>query len=334
MEENVGGGGGGCKHVGDAEGPVDDGGWGWEGLKVEGGYDAEGVGGASESIVDVWECGRGGMDVAPVGQHDIETNNGVQREPPSTGAVAVASVSGMSAHTHTWAGSVGKSSLSLVVDAFGKIAQSHSSADFCEVIGVETDGLKVLEVNDHTSALSTKTERRISVPASSGLHLHIVLRSTGHGIRDMLSGLGENDDGWGVREAEIVGLGQLGEVRGGCQTDGDILLGQTVTKRASSGSGGWGSRLGHCRRGRGRTGARAEVRLAARAAVSRCRATVIVSDAGPEIQYGVTNHTTSHCCYSSYRKLNLDRCNLWCLRRSRQGKRWHVCQADQQVRRR
>lgn len=72
--------------------------------------------------------------------------------------------------------------LSLIVDSLGKVAQPHTSAHFCDIIGVEGGCLKALQVDDHTSTLSAQAERGIAMATTPWLDLYIVLCSTSHGI--------------------------------------------------------------------------------------------------------------------------------------------------------
>ena len=59
-------------------------------MHVEG-DDAEGVGGATESVVDVW-CVRRCVDLGAVGEYDIATDDGVKCETPLSRGVAVAAI--------------------------------------------------------------------------------------------------------------------------------------------------------------------------------------------------------------------------------------------------
>lgn len=122
------------------------------------------------------------MNVASVRQHHVETDDSIQCQTPSTGAVAIASMSGMPSQADARASAMRKRSLCLIVDSLGEIPKPYTSADFRNVVGIESDALKAFKIHDHTPALSSQTERSISVSTSSRLHLNLAFRGTSHGI--------------------------------------------------------------------------------------------------------------------------------------------------------
>lgn len=194
------------------------------------------------------------MDIASIGQHHVETNDGIERKSPGTRAVAVTAMSGMSTNANARTGSVRKRSLGLVVDGLGEVAQPDAPANLRNVFGVQGDGLKVLKVNDHTPALAAQGEGSVGMATTSRLHFDIVFGGTCHGIGDVLGCFWKDNDGRGVGKTEVVGLRQLGEVGRGCQTDGHIFAAQTVTESAGSGSGGRRGSFGGCGGRSGLTG--------------------------------------------------------------------------------
>lgn len=140
------------------------------------------------------------MDEAPVGQDNIHGHDGVKSQTPCTRAQTKAPMSGMSTYANTRASAVRKSPLTLVVDTVGKIAQPHSSTHGSDFVGVKANSLKVFQIDDHAPAFSAETEGGVGMASTSGLDLDIVLASANHGVRDMLSGGGQDNDGWGVRQ--------------------------------------------------------------------------------------------------------------------------------------
>lgn len=108
--------------------------------------------------------------------------------------------------------------------------------------------------------------------STSGLHLDIVLAGANHGVRDMASGRGQDDDGWGIRQTKVVRFGECAEVGRGSQADGDVLLSQAVAEGGSGRCRGWRNGLGRGRWGIGPS-AGAEARLTASTAIGSSRAT-------------------------------------------------------------
>lgn len=91
-------------------------------------------------------------------------------------------MSGMSTHTDTGACAMRESTLRLVVDTDSQIAQPHPSANRSNVVGVKSDSLEVLEIDDHTPILSAQTEGSIRMPTAPWLHFHIALGCAQHSI--------------------------------------------------------------------------------------------------------------------------------------------------------
>ncbi len=115
-------------------------------------------------------------------------------------------MSSMAAHAHARARTMRQSTLLLVEDALGEIAEPHSTANLGDVVGVKADLLEALEVNDHGTILSSQTECSIGMATSSRLDLDIVLGCASDRVGNMLDGRWEYDDGRGVRETKIVWL--------------------------------------------------------------------------------------------------------------------------------
>lgn len=118
----------------------------------------------------------------------------------------------VSTNTNAGACAVRKSSLRLIVDSLGEVAQPYASANLGDVAGVQGNGLKVLEVNDHAPALPTQAEGSIGMATPTRLHFDIAFGGTCHGIGDVLRRFRKDDDGGGVGKTEIVWLCQLREV--------------------------------------------------------------------------------------------------------------------------
>lgn len=152
------------------------------------------------------------MNSTAIGKYNVKTDNLVHRKTPVTRSIAVATVGKVPTNADTGAGSVGQSTLALVVDALGQVTQPETTADLGNALVVEADILELLEVDDQAAILAARGVRSVRVAPALGLNLDTILGRAENSIRDVLDGGRDDNDGRGVGDVHVVGLSEIGEV--------------------------------------------------------------------------------------------------------------------------
>lgn len=87
-----------------------------------------------------------------------------------------------------------------------QVPKPQARAKRCYIgVFVEAYALELLQVDDHGAVLAARAIRTVRVAPGAGLHLELVLGRAEHGVGDMLVAGGDDDRGWLVLEAEVVG---------------------------------------------------------------------------------------------------------------------------------
>ena len=141
------------------EGKVRDGVWCSVSLIIEPRHDTERVACATASPEDVWIARVGGMDKRSISEDDVDCDDRIQHEAVLTADVSVATVGRVATNADARARAMRKSTLVLLVDVVGDIAQTDTTTNRGNASGfVDGDLVEVLQEDLHATVLSARAE--------------------------------------------------------------------------------------------------------------------------------------------------------------------------------